>query len=233
MADQHFTPEELASEEWRPVVGAEGSYSVSSLGRVRSEDRVLYLRDGRLQRHGGKPLAVHPNPHRMGYVYTALRFDRQPLRSSRVVHRLVAEAFLRPLRNGEEVNHIDFDTANNRATNLEIVTHVENVGHTVRAGRNSRGERTVGSKLVPDDIRYIFGLRGLGLSHSEISALVGVSQTQVQRILAGTRWQHMTAGLVPVNPLPDAPDHRGDVLSIEQIRPLEEAQPRICRLVSD
>lgn len=36
-------------EEWRDVVGQEGSYEVSSLGRVRSVPRIV-------QRRGGKPL---------------------------------------------------------------------------------------------------------------------------------------------------------------------------------
>lgn len=203
MADQHFTPEELTAEEWRPVVGAEGAYSISSLGRVRSENRVVALKSGVLQPRRGQILRAHANPHRMGYIYTAIRFHGEKIRASHVVHRMVAEAFIRKMAAGEEVNHIDFDTANNRVANLEIVSHVDNVGHTVRASRNTRGERVGNSKLLPDDIRYIFTLRGLGLSQYEISALVGVGQTQVQRILAGTRWQHVTADLVSAHPLPN------------------------------
>jgi len=38
-----------ANEEWRPVRGFEGLYSVSSLGRVRSEPRTIFRTDGHRQ----------------------------------------------------------------------------------------------------------------------------------------------------------------------------------------
>lgn len=59
------------------------------------------------------------------------------------VHRLVAMCFVdgrTEARN--EVNHIDFDRKNNCASNLEWVTHAENVRHSAAAGRKSiMGER--------------------------------------------------------------------------------------------
>lgn len=38
-----------SGEKWLPVVGYEGLYSVSDLGRVRSEARVILRKDGRQQ----------------------------------------------------------------------------------------------------------------------------------------------------------------------------------------
>jgi hypothetical protein len=43
-----------------------------------------------------------------------------------LAHRLVAEAFIRKIEDGEEVRHIDCDPANNKPDNLEIVTHKTN-----------------------------------------------------------------------------------------------------------
>lgn len=40
-------PPDLPGEDWRPVVGWEGLYEVSDLGRVRTIGRVAVCRDGR------------------------------------------------------------------------------------------------------------------------------------------------------------------------------------------
>jgi NUMOD4 motif len=37
-------------ENWLPIVGYEGLYEVSDLGRVRSLDRIVERKDGRQQR---------------------------------------------------------------------------------------------------------------------------------------------------------------------------------------
>ena len=37
----------LEGEEWRPVVGYEGQYEVSNMGRVRSLDRMCLGKDGK------------------------------------------------------------------------------------------------------------------------------------------------------------------------------------------
>lgn len=60
------------------------------------------------------------------------------------VHRLVAMCFV-PGRTNErnEVNHKDFNRKNNRAANLEWMSHAENVRYSAKAGRkgNICGER--------------------------------------------------------------------------------------------
>lgn len=42
------------------------------------------------------------------------------------IHRLVAESFIRPLKDGEEVNHINGDKFDNSIANLEIVSRENN-----------------------------------------------------------------------------------------------------------
>ena len=54
------------------------------------------------------------------------------------VHILVAIAFV-PNPNGKkEVNHLDFDRKNPAASNLEWVTHAENIAYSSSAGRHAR-----------------------------------------------------------------------------------------------
>lgn len=101
-------------EEWRDVIGYEGRYRVSNLGRV-SGTKIL-----------------SPQVNNAGYYVVHLYRDGQ--RSIALVHRLVAFAFvLRPF-GSSEVNHLDGVKLNNPASNLEWVTRIENVRHSIATG---------------------------------------------------------------------------------------------------
>ena len=67
-----------------------------------------------------------------GYKIVGLRrvHNGRSTRRNHYVHRLVAEAFLRPISKKEVVNHIDYDTSNNQVSNLDIVTQCENVRYS-------------------------------------------------------------------------------------------------------
>jgi hypothetical protein len=52
---------------------------------------------------------------------------------ARLAHRVIASVHVgRQLRRGEHVNHIDGNAINNALSNLEVVTHQENVLHAVK-----------------------------------------------------------------------------------------------------
>jgi len=100
-------------EIYKDVIGYEGIYQVSNLGNVKS-----------LKFNKEKVLKTYKNTY--GYPSIGLRING--LAKIKQVHQLVAESFLNHKSFGMElvVNHIDFDRANNRVENLEIVTHREN-----------------------------------------------------------------------------------------------------------
>ena len=116
-------------EEWRDVRGYP-DYEVSNMGRVRS-----YRQPGR----PGHILSARYKK-RWGYYQVVL------LNREKLVHVLVAEAFLdeRPL--GHEVNHIDGKKTNNAASNLEWVTRSENLRPAYALGlRTPRKSKLVGA----------------------------------------------------------------------------------------
>ncbi len=119
---QEFTKEELKNEEWRDVVGYEGLYLVSDLGRVKSSYIVSRAKDGIIKMGSDKN----------GYCSFALWKDKSQITKNG--HRVVAKAFLPNPKNKPCVNHIDGDKRNNRTTNLEWVTYKENSRHAIETG---------------------------------------------------------------------------------------------------
>ena len=115
-------------EIWKSIVGYEDLYEVSSLGRVRSIDRVIIkIRNGRQFKARLRSAIKRPSSNGSGYVNIIL--SRNSTIKTEYVHRLVATAFLPRKAGQEEVNHIDFDKANNAASNLQWVSHLENQRH--------------------------------------------------------------------------------------------------------
>ena len=109
-------------EIWKDVVGYEGLYQASTFGRIRSLDR----KDCRGNRISGK--IMKPRFINSGYLMVHLR-DRNGKRTGKLVHRLVAEAFLIATDNEIQVDHIDENKTNNNIENLRWVTPKQNSNH--------------------------------------------------------------------------------------------------------
>lgn len=123
----------LPGEEWRTVVGYEGQYDVSNLGRVR---RALETRSLSV----GRPLIQSKSTR--GYLTVGLYLNRK--QRSHTVHSLVAAAFIGPRPADHVINHINADKTCNSATNLEYVTQAENASHAARLGLNRFEDRRCG-----------------------------------------------------------------------------------------
>lgn len=115
----------MPEEIWKPVVGFEGRYEVSSLGRVRS-----WVSSGGKRRT--EPFVRKPQMMKNGYLGVSL-WDGGKVKMAKP-HRLVAEAFLAKPEGAECVNHINGDKTDNRLENLEWCTISENVLHAIRTG---------------------------------------------------------------------------------------------------
>lgn len=135
-------------EEWKPVPGHEGSYEVSSEGRVRSLDREIVRSNGHTYALKGKVLAQIVSLHGRKQVNLSGK--------TRLVHQLVLEAFVGPRPEGTECCHYDDDRGNNRLSNLRWGTSSENELDKVRNGnhRNARKTRCVnGHELSGENLR--------------------------------------------------------------------------------
>lgn len=170
------------TELWSTVVGYEGFYEVSSLGRVRRIAPGPGTRPGRIRK-------LVP---RNGYYQVIL--SKNNVVQLCWVHRLVAKAFLPEDSQRPEVNHKDGNRANNCIDNLEWCSHGENALHSYRfLGRKS--VPTVGSKnrnavLNEADIPVIREAAKTETLRS-IAKRYGVSFGLIGHIIHGRAWNHV------------------------------------------
>ncbi|UXO93890.1 HNH endonuclease [Pseudanabaena phage Pan2] len=119
-------------EIWLPVKGYEKSYEVSSLGRIRSLDRFVNLRQGLKRKAPGK--LMNPSVNNQGYLTVTLGAESGP--KNYKLHKLVATAFLGEPKEGQEVRHLDGNPQNNAIENLAWGTHSENMQDQIAHGNH-------------------------------------------------------------------------------------------------
>lgn len=153
------------TERWLPVVGYESLYEVSDLGRVRSYAR------------SSVPYVLTPTPKSTGYL--RLRFSVSGVKTTKPVHKIVAEAFIGPPPEGTEVRHLNDDPSDNRWANLVYDTHSQNM-QDKKWNRGPSGT----SKLSPQQVREIRALLRAVTQH-EIAAHFGICQQTVSDIKCG------------------------------------------------
>lgn len=91
--------------------------------------------DGRVFSKGRKVFLKEDTSDKRGYKRVTLSHSGKLNRIA--VHRLVALAYVPNPEGLPDVNHIDHDPTNNHYTNLEWVTHSQNMLHCHAAGRCS------------------------------------------------------------------------------------------------
>jgi hypothetical protein len=149
----------MVAEIWKEIEGVE----VSNLGRVRAKFRGGAVRMRKLTDRG-----------RYFSVYTS--------KGRTLVHALVAEAFLGPRSAEMEVSHKNGDRYDNRAANLDYVTHKEN-------GARARGQgkyRRRGS-LSDEQLTWAALWRAEGLSYRKIAERLNTNHANVYNRLKGKR----------------------------------------------
>ena len=115
--------------EWRDIEGFEGYYQISNTGQVKS----VKHRNGKI---------LKPTMDRDGYLHVGLHKDRKCV--TKIVHRLVAHAFIPNPKNLPQINHKNEIRNDNRAENLEWCTAKYNCNyglHSQNAAIAQRGKK--------------------------------------------------------------------------------------------
>lgn len=132
--------------QYKPMVGFEGFYQVSEEGDIWSIRR---------QKH----ISVSDN----GDGYKMFIACRDGERIPKLVHRVVAEAFIGPIGEDQEVNH-KREKSNNAYWNLQILTHWEHKRFHTGANNGNFGKHKSAQEIQRRTrTRKIRRLQKLGL----------------------------------------------------------------------
>lgn len=158
------------SEEFR-TIRKHPNYEVNEYGVVRNK------KTGHVRKHCTVP--------KKGYQYISIGGKHCR------IHRLVYEAFVGDVPEGLELNHIDTNKLNNHVSNLEAITHQQNIQHAKDNDlfAHQHGEKNPAAKLtqaLADEIKI--HLAEKKLKHREIAKLFGVCRSTVTHIRMGIKW---------------------------------------------
>lgn len=175
------------AEGWRAIPGYEGWYAASACGQIKSLDRAVLSSN----QFGSFPVeriskVLRQQETADGYLRVCLHIFQR--KETRLVHQLIALAFLGTRHSGMQVNHIDGDKFNNRQENLEYATCAGNVLHARRVlnmGVQS-GERNGMAKLAASDIAKILADHR---RQQTIADEFGITQSTVSKIKRGASWK--------------------------------------------
>ena len=171
--------ERAAQERWLPIPDYPG-YEVSSLGRVRSVDRISFGR-----RYRGKVIALHVG-NEYGHLKAMIRRNGRP--AIVWVHIAVCAAFHGPCPVGHEVGHRDGVPAHNFEGNLRWVTPAGNAMDKREHGTLLMGERHPSARLTKALVSQARVRLGAGETHAAIAKSFRVSRGTISAIARGETW---------------------------------------------
>lgn len=187
----------MIEERWLPIKGFEQRYEISSDGRVRS-----LLTGHQNQWQPGHIL----KPSLNGDGYYFVRLTREDgTRVAKLLHRLMAIAFLAPSYGKEKVNHLDGIKQNFKLSNLEWATPGENTRHAASIGLMAAGERCHLSKLTEEQVIEI-KQNSNRESRKELAKRFNVKYGTIRSIQRGiswnSKWSFRRTGTVKTVPIP-------------------------------
>jgi hypothetical protein len=151
-----------------------GGYEVNRDGLVRSVDHMVQSGGGRNRLSEGRTLKSFIT--NSGYKCVSLTHQHKKF----YIHRLLASAYFRKMKKGEEVNHKDGNKLNNSLDNLEIVSSSDNKKHAY-AVLGKRPWNIKLNKKIADEIRFVYDRERL--SQSKLGDIYGVSTMVINRII--------------------------------------------------
>lgn len=144
-------------EIWKDIEGYEGIYKVSNTGFVKSMERKRGVCGGGFR--VVKERLLKNSLNNTGYHRVNLR--NRLIMKSRLVHRLVCEAFMPNPENKRTVNHKNGIKTDNRLVNLEWATDKENIIHSHEVLDNTYNRRRLIDTSTGEEFRTLKDVTGL------------------------------------------------------------------------
>ena len=191
----------MENEIWKPVVGYEGWYEVSSFGNLRSVDRTGVDVFGVARRYKGRMISSDS----LSYGYPVAILMKNGKRKTVRIHRIVAEAFIPNPDNKPFIDHIDTNKLNNSLSNLRWCTDKENSNNEITKEKN----RANGLRMWEEgcfDNRNNTHYRKVAQytrdgeyiktwdSIVEVEAALGIDASSISSLCLGTNPKRHTAG---------------------------------------
>jgi len=118
------------------------------------------------------------------HKYLALDLRYNGTRKRMYIHRMVAMLFVDGYSEDKEVNHLNGNKRDNRASNLEWVTRQQNIQHCVDVLGHHKNERNSGCKFSNKLVEQIRKEYEAGnIKQSELADKYQVSRMQIHRIV--------------------------------------------------
>lgn len=164
--------EVIENEVWKPIIGYEGLYEISNIGRVKSLNKV------RVNGVWYNEKIIRPKPNKD--IYHRVELSKNGKRRIIGVHQLIGWSFIPNPENKPNINHKNGIRNDNRVENLEWCTQKENIQHAWRTGlsKSRKGGCHQSSKaiLIIDFLKNSVtsigslkaGAKYLGIGHSTI-----------------------------------------------------------------
>ncbi len=176
-----------SDEKWVAALGYEGKYEVSSLGRVRSVDRMMTTRGAPFFRKG-RVLSQCSN--RDGYMFVGI--GKSSTAKLRLVHHVVLESFVGLRGKKQQCCHLNGNRADNRLANLKWGSASENQKHKLLHGTDSRGEKSGMAKLTEECVKRALDMRACGVPGRAIGRWFGVAPDYMNTLFSKGRWGNLT-----------------------------------------
>lgn len=171
-------------EIWRKIENYE-DYEVSSFGRVR---RITpYIGNNSFRNKTGIPKILNKTKDTSGYYQVRLANDEGS--KLKLVHRLVAQAFIPNPENKPQVNHINCNKIDNMVENLEWCSQLENMRHAHKNGLTTYKYATdkTSKKTAQYDLNG--NLINIFKSTGEAGRVLRISQGHISSVCRGKRKQ--------------------------------------------